>query len=68
MATKTLKFNYTSNISFVGLLTKRQFIQDVSDLTCISKNAIREELFVSIDDIDIKKAKKKAGHTIKVLS
>lgn len=67
MAIKILKYVYTSNISFIGLLPKSQFIQDVSDLTPENKNAIKERIVVTDNAKDIKLAKEKIGRTIKIV-
>jgi len=70
MATKirTLKFAYTSQISFVGQVSKIQFIQDVADLTCENKNAIRERIIETNNPKEIEIASLKVGCTVKITS
>lgn len=72
MAVKTKKkiwlYNYTFSIRFVGLMSKAQFVADVSALTCDSKNWIRERTSETFNVQDVVAAEKKSGRVIELQS
>ena len=66
MAAKTWHYNYTSDIKFIGLMSKTQFISDVSNMTCDAKNWIKERISETHNVEDIATAKAKPGRAIKL--
>lgn len=64
---KTWHYTYTFSISFVGQMSKIQFIADVSSLTRDSKNFIRTRVSETYNAQNIAAAKAKPGQVIKVV-
>jgi len=65
---KTWLYSYTFSISFVGIMSKAQFIADVSELTCDSKNFIRARVSETFNVQDVVATEKKPGQVIKLQS
>ena len=72
MAVKTKQkiwnYTYTFQISFVGQMSKAQFVEDISSLTCDSKNFIRARISETFNAQDIVAAKANPGRIIRTTS